>query len=170
MPVYRPVLLRRTQPHETDFDRDFCHAAAATAVAYSDGCITNHGFAPNGLWVISPTHMVFGFLPILLICRFILPYSIHCYPLISNSWTYCFDHYSSLYDHYPSFILYSVSIVFHVLSATWKTIVTEYNRSDSNIYFGLALFAGSRRTSASWVRQFLFLYGLIAGPVDLSVC
>jgi hypothetical protein len=49
VPVYRPVLLRRTRLQESDLEKGFRHAAAATSVAYSDGCITNHGFAPNGL-------------------------------------------------------------------------------------------------------------------------
>jgi hypothetical protein len=49
VPVYRPVMLRRSQLHESDVDRGHRQAAAATAVGFSDGCITNHGFAPNGL-------------------------------------------------------------------------------------------------------------------------
>jgi hypothetical protein len=47
--IYRPVLMRRIHPLESDAERGFRHAAAATAVAYSDGCTTNNGFAPNGL-------------------------------------------------------------------------------------------------------------------------
>lgn len=61
VPVYRPVLLRRTQPNETDLDKAFRHASAATAVAYSDGCITNSGLAPNGLGGYQPNPNGFWF-------------------------------------------------------------------------------------------------------------
>ena len=61
VPVYRPVLLRRTHPSETDLDKAFRHAASATAVAYSDGCITNHGLAPNGLGGYQPNPNGFWF-------------------------------------------------------------------------------------------------------------
>jgi hypothetical protein len=49
VPVYRLVLLRRVHPCEDALSVAFRHAASATAVAYSDGCIINDGFAPNGL-------------------------------------------------------------------------------------------------------------------------